>query len=343
MSGTAPRVSVVVPCRNERHTITAFIENLRVQECVPGSFEVIIADGMSDDGTRQFLAEIAAVRGEIRVIDNPAKAVSPGLNAAIAVARGEIVIRMDVHTVYSRDYIRCCVDELERTGASNVGGPALTKASGYFQRANAAAYGSAFAVGGARFHQASYEGFVDTVPYGCWRRDTLYRIGFFDENLIRNQDDELNLRLIRSGGTIWQSPRIRSWYRPRSTAGSLFRQYYQYGYWKVAVIRKHKASGSWRHFVPGLAALCGFVLLLASFASETAAIILATGLALWFGLAVVATVGACRRTGWWDTAPILPIVFGIYHLAYGLGFVHGVVAASLGHTKAGPSVSGLTR
>ena len=112
------------------------------------------------------------------------------------------------------------VDPLDETGADNVGGPALTRADGYLASAIAAAYHSSFACGGARFHQASYEGAVDTVTYGCWRRALFDRIGFFDETLVRNQDDELNLRIVRSGGTIWQSPRIVSWYRPRATLGA---------------------------------------------------------------------------------------------------------------------------
>src|SRR4029453_11974231 len=129
---------------------------------------------------------------------------------------------------------------LRETDADNVGGPAHTKGIGYLQSAICAAYHSPFAVGGARFHQVDYEGDVDTVTYGCWPRKVFDQIGFFDEEFIRNQDDEFNLRLTRMGGKLWQSPRIKSWYRPRNSLRSLFRQYMQYGYWKVRVIQKHK-------------------------------------------------------------------------------------------------------
>jgi GT2 family glycosyltransferase len=185
----------------------------------------------------------------VRTIDNPRRVVSPGLNAAIRAARGAIVIRMDAHTSYAPDYCRRCVAELERTGADNVGGPARTRTQGTRARAFAAAYHSPFSTG-ARFHDENYEGWIDTVPYGCWRKETLERLGLFDETLVRNQDDELNLRLIRAGGKIWQSPDIVSWYSPRATLTALFLQYFQYGFWKAAVVRKHRLPGSWRHLVP---------------------------------------------------------------------------------------------
>jgi len=320
---TAPRVSVIVPCRNERGAITGFLENLRIQKDVPGGLEIIIADGLSNDGTRELLQHEASSRTDLLIIDNPAGEVSPGLNAAVRFARGEIIVRMDVHTEYAPDYIRTCVQELARTGAANVGGPALTRASDYFQRVNAAAYGSPFAIGGARFHDQAFEGFVDTVPYGCWLKSTLIDAGLFDEHFVRNQDDELNFRLTRSGGRIWQTPRIRSWYQPRRTPGSLFRQYFQYGYWKVAVIRKHRVPASWRHLVPAAAVLTGGALAIGAFYSSAVAFVLTTLVVGWLSLAAVATVDACRRVKQWELAPVLPAVFAIYHLAYGFGFLRG--------------------
>src|SRR5262249_25260654 len=122
----------------------------------------------------------------------------------------------------------------------------------YVSRAIAAAFRSPFSAGGANSHDPRHEGPVDSVYLGCWRRDVFSRVGLFDEELVRNQDDEWNLRLIRSGGTIWQSPRIRSWYRPRASLAALFQQYRQYGYWKVRVIQKHRRPASPRHLVPVL-------------------------------------------------------------------------------------------
>src|SRR5262249_37522272 len=139
----------------------------------------------------------------------------------------------------------------EETGADKVGGPWVAEGKGYVGRAIAAAFQSPFAVGGARGHDPNYEGIVDLVYLGCWRRGVFDWFGLFDEELVRNQDDEFDLQLIRAGGTIWQSPRIRSWNQPRGSLRTLFLQYMQYGYWKVRVIQKHKIPASTRHLMPG--------------------------------------------------------------------------------------------
>lgn len=340
---SAPLLSVIVPCRNERGAIDAFLAAVRAQVPVPGGFEVIIADGSSDDGTRARLDDLARQDARFLVIDNPARTVSAGLNLAIRRARGEVIARLDVHSEYAPDYLLRCVEELGRTGAANVGGPARTRAAGYFQRANAAAYGSAFAVGGARFHDESFEGNVDTVPYGCWRRETLERLGGFDESFIRNQDDELNLRIVRGGGTIWQTPRIRSWYWPRSGPVALFRQYFQYGYWKVRVLRKHRLPASWRHLVPGVAVAGGLVLLVLAPWFPAAGVLFAAACGGWLLLALAAAVQAGRRTRDWAVVPALPLVFALYHVAYGAGFLLGLADAASGRAATRGSVSELTR
>lgn len=285
---------------------------------------MIVADGMSDDGTREILERLAREDARLRMIDNPGRIVSTGLNAAIRTARGSIILRMDAHTEYAPDYIRQCIAVLQETGADNVGGPAQTKGQGYTQSAICAAFHSPFAVGGARFHDTEYEGYVDTVPYGCWPREVFQRIGLFDEELVRNQDDEFNLRLTRAGGRIWQSPRIKSWYRPRGSLTALWRQYAQYGYWKVRVIQKHRLPASVRHLVPG-----GFVLAVMTVPPLS----LVWPAAIWGWLGLLGVYGACTlaasvltaaRAGW-TLLPLLPVVFACYHLAYGYGFLRGVV------------------
>ncbi len=326
------QISIVAACRNEIRHIRPFLESLLSQDMNGLRWEAIIADGMSDDGTREVLDEYAARHPELRVLANPGRIVSTGLNAAIRAARGEIVLRMDAHTCYAPDYCWCSVETLERTGADNAGGPARTRVSGSRASAVAAAYHSRFSTGGARFHDENFEGWVDTVPYGCWRKATLVRLGLFDETLVRNQDDELNLRLLRAGGKIWQNPQIRSWYSPRPSLAALFRQYFQYGYWKVAVIRKHRLPGSWRHLVPAVFVL-GNAFLLAAMAVAAAA-----GVPDWFyrigalwlaqagayaAASLTASVAAAWRRGW-ETLPYLPAVFSAYHFSYGAGFLAGL-------------------
>jgi glycosyltransferase involved in cell wall biosynthesis len=319
---------VIVPCRNEAGYIERFVADVLAQEPVEGGVEVIIADGRSSDGTREALAQLAAADPRVVVIDNPAGTVSHGLNAALGRARGSVIARMDVHTSYATDYLRRCVEVLESSGADNVGGPARTRAIGLVSRAIAIGYASSFAVGGARFHDPDHAGDVDTVPYGCWRKRTLTDLGGFDEALVRNQDDELNLRLRLRGGRIHQSPAIRSWYHPRDSLPALARQYFQYGYWKVRVIRKHGQPASWRHLVPGAAVAAGGALAAASPFSAAALVILAIASATWLLLALAAGVAACRRAGDWAALPLMPAVFATYHAAYGAGFLAGLADAA---------------
>jgi GT2 family glycosyltransferase len=293
------------------------------QEPPPDGFEVIVADGLSDDGTRDILKWLADEDPRMRVVDNPGRIVSTGLNAAIRAARGRIIARMDGHTEYASDYLRQCLTVLQETGADNVGGPWIARGDGFLGQAIAAAFQSPFAVGGARGHDPSYTGWVDTVYLGCWPREVFDRVGLFDEEFVRNQDDEFNLRHTLAGGRLWQSPRIKSWYRPRESLGSLFRQYLQYGYWKVRVIQKHKRPAALRHLVPGLFVCSLGMLSLASLWWRPAA---------WGGLALAVMYGVCnvmascltaaRRQ--WKLLPLLPLVFACYHLAYGCGFLHGL-------------------
>jgi succinoglycan biosynthesis protein ExoA len=319
----APTVSVIVPCRNEKDHIQACVGSILAQELSPEDFEIIVADGMSDDGTQEILKQLAQEAPHLRVIDNPRRIVSTGLNAAIAVARGAVIVRMDAHTEYASDYVRQCLTVLRETSADNVGGPARTKSSGYLQSAICAAYHSPFAVGGARFHQVEYEGYVDTVTYGCWPRKVFDQIGFFDEELIHNQDDEFNLRLIRMGGKIWQSPRIRSWYRPRSSLRSLFRQYMQYGYWKVRVIQKHRRPASVRHLVPGSFVLSLIVLPLISLWWPVAAWVWLGLVGIYCGCNIAVSMLIAARQAW-ILLLLLPLVFACYHFSYGYGFLSGV-------------------
>ena len=332
-SVTPIRVTAVSPCRNERGHIGPFLESLLSQDYPADQWELIVADGMSDDGTREILREMESrYAPRLRVIDNPGRIVSTGLNAAIRQARGHYLVRMDCHTEYAPDFIRRSIEVLEQTGADNAGGPARTRARTYLQRAIAAAYHSPFSCGGASFHNDDFEGYSDTVPYGCWKTGRLKELGLFDESLVRNQDDELNLRITRAGGKIWQSPKIRSWYYPRPRLGALFRQYFQYGFWKVAVIRKHRIPASWRHLVPGAFAAANVLLPAAAVISWMGgwpAAEMAFGGTLlimdgcYLAVSLLASLTTARRSGW-NLLPVLPLIFAIYHVSYGIGFLTGL-------------------
>lgn len=339
------KISVIIPCRNEKGQIREFLDSVLAQEFEPGwEMEVLVADGMSDDGTREVLRSYAARASNVHMIGNPGRIVSTGLNAAIEASTGDIVIRLDAHTTYAKDYIRECVNALEKSGADNVGGPWVARGRGRTGRAIAAAFQSRFCAGGGRAHDPNYEGEVDTVYLGCWPRAVFRKTGLFDPDLVRNQDDEFNFRLKRLGGRIWQSPRIKSCYTPRDSIAALFRQYMQYGFWKMAVIRKHRALAAWRHAVPPLfvgSILIGAVLvaLAAMLGMSSVATWIGAALAgelLIYALACTAAAMAFVRSLDLPALLILPLIMAVYHIAYGSGFLLGVLRPVRRRTEGAP-------
>ncbi len=337
-------VSLITPCRNEAEHVEAFVDAALAQQLPPGwALMLIVADGASDDGTRERLQRRAATEPRLVLVDNPAGATAQGLNLALARARGECTVRLDVHTTYAPDYVQACLAALQRTGAANVGGPWQPQIgpgrAGWIARAWASRFGS----GGAASRRVGYSGPVDTVYLGAWRTETLRALGGFDETLLRTEDDDLNLRILRGGGTVWQDASIRSWYRPRASFGALAAQMYQYGYWKWPLIRKHRLPASLRHLVPGLyvgAVALGLLLglLHAGFAAAALALVALHTLA---ALAAAATVAAPWRQplGWlavaWATLCM--------HAAYGTGFLHALLDHALRGGRAGRAATRLTR
>ena len=195
---------------------------------------------------------------------------------------------------------------------------------------------------------------MDTVYLGCWPRSTFEKFGLFDEELVRNQDDEHNLRITRGGGKVYQSPKIKSWYRPRGSLKALFKQYMQYGYWKVRVIQKHKLPASIRHLVPGafvlalmlLFLLSVFSFLLSAFAPNfqvsTFSFSFLAALAAYALCVLVASVVTAAKTEW-KLLPVLPLVFGCYHFGYGFGFLRGILDFVILRRGASVSFTKLTR
>ena len=337
-------VSIIVPCRNEAGHIDTFLASALAQWLPPGwALQLLVADGASDDGTRAQLDRWAAQESRLRVIDNPERITSAALNRAIEQADGEIIVRMDVHTVYAEDYVAACIAALQRSGATCVGGAWRPVGEAGRQRAIARAFESRFGSGGAASRQADLEGEVDTVYLGAWRRDDLVRLGGFDENLVRNQDDELALRIVRGGGRVWQSAAIRSWYTPRGSFRALFRQFWQYGYWKVAVIRKHRLPAAPRHLVP-FAFVAALALLAAiSFFWPPAGWALA-GLLGVYGAAALASAAAIARP-WREPLQWagIGLATACMHIGYGLGFARGLWDFGITRRAPGSAATRLTR
>lgn len=315
-------LSVIVPCRNERQHIDAFCDSATRQVLPEGwQMEVLIADGESDDGTRQRLQERCAEDLRLVLVDNPGRIVSTGLNACIARARGEVIARLDVHSEFAPDYLAQCIAALARTGADNVGGAWVARGTGPTGAAVAAAFQCRWVVGGARSRDTDFEGEVDTVYLGCWPRGVFERYGGFDEALVRNQDDEHNLRLRLAGARIWQSRAIRSTYQPRNSLKHLFSQQRQYGYWRPFVMRKHGQPGAPRQLVPAafVAAVMGSVALLPWTVLPLAALAAAYGAYL-----ALACTAAAKAAGDWALLPRLPATIAAFHVGYGLGTWRGL-------------------
>lgn len=355
--GPPPAVSAVLPCRNERGHIEAAVRSVLAQMPPEGGYEVIVVDGMSDDGTREVLQRLAQEDARLRVLDNPQRITPVAMNLGILASRGRYIAIMGSHNRYAEDYLTRAVAFLDRRPeVDNVGGSMIAEGTTYVQKAVAVAFHHPFGVGGSRWHDPAWDGPSDTVFGGVYRREVFDRIGLFDETLVRNQDDELNLRLTRAGGVIWHTPELRSWYSPRRQLGQLFQQYRQYGYWKVPVIRKHRLPASPRHLVPAVFVLAvfGFPAVALALGVAAAAGAPTAGLALgalavgggvavaYTGVNLLASLHAAATSGW-RFLPVLPLVFGCLHLGYGIGFLEGLLAFLTGRSSTARAQRQLTR
>jgi len=321
----APFVSVVMPVRNEAALISQSLAAILAQDYPADRMEVIVVDGESSDGTREILEQYGRFEPRLTVLNNPDRIVPCALNIGILHARGEVVIRVDSHTVISSDYVSKCVEYLQRGDAENVGGLMCPSGRTYFGRAVAMATSSPFGIGGSRFHYSKREQYTDTVYLGAYRRETLDRIGLFDEELICNQDYELNYRLRAAGGRILCTPKIHSLYYCRESPADLFQQYFRYGFWKVRTLKKHPRSLRARHliapaFVSGILLLAVLGLLF-----PVAWTLLLLGLSLYLVLAGTFALVKVIPSGSLILWPGIMFAFFILHLAWGLGFWRGIL------------------
>ncbi len=287
--------------------------------------EIVIADGMSVDRTRRLITELADGSGmSVQIVDNEEMTAAAGLNRALAHSVGEIVIRIDGHCEVDPDYVTECVKLLESGRAEGVGGPIETIGETARARVIAIAMSSTFGVGGSAFRTTNdREMYTDTVAFPGYSREVIERVGPFNEELIRDQDDEYNFRIRKAGGRILLSPRIRSRYYSRGTFRSLWRQYYQYGYWKVRVLQMHPRQMSFRHFVPAGFVISLLVLAAGSVISDLILIAFACTLAVYS----VANFLSAWRAAHDGKAGIPGIMWSvvILHVSYGSGFIVGVI------------------
>ena len=321
----SPFVTVIMPIRNEAAFIKQGLGSVLAQNYPAERMEVIIADGMSDDGTREIVQSMQARHPNLRLIDNPGQIVPTGMNAAIAQARGEIIVRVDGHCEIAHDYVRRCVEHLREDNVDGVGGPIDTIGETPLAEVIAVAMSSPFGVGGSAFRTVTDKTMlVDSIAFPAYTRAAIERAGPYDEELVRNQDDEYNYRLRKLGAKLLLASDIHSRYYSRGSIRSLWRQYFQYGYWKVRVMQKHPRQMSPRQFAPPL--LAGSLLLGLATApfSRTARRVFAGVAGLYLTANLIASVLTARKAGA-RTLPLLPPTFATLHLSYGLGFLVGLV------------------
>ena len=332
MTQDLPLVSVVIPVRNEAGFIARNLDAVLAQDYPPDRLEILVADGMSEDGTRDIVREYhsnGAKHGgaAVELVDNPERIMPTGTNAAIRRARGDVILLLGGHASLPRDYIRACVDELLRSDADCVGGAMVSVGEGPTGEAIAAAMSSPFGIGNSGFRTgAPGEGArpADTVPFGAFRRRVFERIGLFNPNMVRHQDYELNYRLRQSGGTILLLPSLRATYHVRPSLQSLARQYWQYGIWKGRFVRNHPDSLRPRHLAPSMLVLAFVVTTIAALflpAARIAWLVLLAAYAAFLLLAVFTMRGRLA----WDRLLRLPVVIMILHMGYGSGFWYGLI------------------
>ncbi len=330
-----PVVSSVIPCRNEVHYIGQCLDSLIRCDYPKDRLEVLVCDGMSDDGTREIVAGYAARHSYIRLVDNPERITPCAMNAGIRESHGDVIMPMGAHAVYSPSYISHLVAALEETGADNVGGVLVTlPANGRpLPRALAVGLSHPFGVGNSYFRIGAAERReVDTVPFGCYRRSVFDRIGVFDPELVRNQDDELNARLLKRGGRIVLIPEVVSYYYARGSLRQVARMFYQYGYFKPLAAWKVGQIMTVRQLVPAL--FVGALALTAVLAPwlEPARLGLAGIVGAYMAAAATSAALALRKHGLRCSALLL-VVFPVVHVSYGLGSIVAVLERLLGRRR----------
>lgn len=321
----SPRLSVVVPFRDEGESLLRCLRSLLDQDLDPEAYEVILVNGNPDDSPASGI-ELLRQRSETRIesIENPRANTPSGLNLGVARAEGDAFLIFGAHSEAERSFLRSTLEELQKTNADCVGGALESVGDGYLGDAIAAVLSSPFGVGNSKFRTSSCEGYVDTVAYGAYRHEVFDTIGAFDERLFRNQDIEFNYRLRKAGGKIWMSPKIKSYYHVPATFGGFVRQAFSNGFWNVRTWKLVPGSLALRHFVPlaFVMALLGGVALapLVDFGAQLLAIILLS----YISVAIISSVVTARRRGL-TLFPVLPGLFFAIHVAYGLGSLWGLL------------------
>jgi glycosyltransferase involved in cell wall biosynthesis len=311
-----------MPVRNEATHIAAGLQSVLDQTFDAARTEIVVVDGESEDGTVEIARAVLHGRANSRVIHNPGRSIPSGMNAGLAGATADVIVRVDGHSRLAPNYVQRCVELLSESRAANVGGLMRPRGDGVIGRAMALALSSKFGIGDSRFHYLERREYVDTVYLGAFRREALEGVGGYDEWLLANEDFELNHRIREAGFGVLLSPEIRSTYIPRASLRSIASQFYNYGRWKAQVMRKHPSSVRPRHLAaPALVATLSVCL-------PGFALTRKRWLLLPAGLYLTATIlGAAFSARPKRLTPALMLVFPAIHLSWGTGVLSGLLRA----------------
>ncbi|MDU6807956.1 MAG: glycosyltransferase family 2 protein [Clostridium sp.] len=315
-------VSVVMPIYNEEKFISNCIESLLLQNYPKENMEWIFVDGNSTDRTVEFVEKYRCKYPQlISIMNNPNKTVPYAMNIGINVAKGKYIIRLDAHADYNKDYISKCVFWLDRTNADNVGGIAETKSKGFIGESIAIMLSSKFGVGNSQFRTNGVSGYVDTVPFGAFRKEVFDKLGGYDERLTRNQDNEMNFRIRNNGGKIYLSDEIRFSYYCRDSIKSISDMAIKNGMWNVITMKLCPGSMGVRHFVPFVFLLSVIILPILSLLNMFFLKVFIAELVLYFTLDIIFSFQATKS---FEYLPMVFILFPIFHLTYGFGSLKGL-------------------
>jgi glycosyltransferase involved in cell wall biosynthesis len=320
--------SLIVPLRDEERYVERCLNSLLENNYPAEKYEIILVDGMSEDKTPEILAEFAAKKSGIRILQNPRQITSFGLNIGLRHAKGTYVFFILAHVVYAPDYLSTAIALLNSGIADGVGAPFRTATDTPLRSAIFAATDCYFGNGGSRHYRLNYEGFANTIFSGAYKRECIERVGGYDEECIRVQDMELNYRIIEGGGRLYITPKLNLCYYPRATLISLLKRYFVNGFWKIKVYTKHLTTAYWIHVLPAFFVLFFLLLFVLSFVNPY--------YINWFiGFSVLyltsnvyfSILGALKSR--LSSLILLSVIFPIMHLSFGLGLFAGFIKFSL--------------
>lgn len=316
-------ISVVMPVYNEEKYIENCIDSLLLQDYPQECMEWIFVDGMSSDRTRELImAYIEKYPKLIKLLSNSNKTVPYAMNIGIKNARGKYIIRLDAHADYNNDYISKCVYYLDTTDADNVGGVAETKSKGSVGNAIAKMLSSRFGVGNSEFRTNGESGYIDTVPFGAFRREVFEKWGGYDERLTRNQDNEMNYRIRKNGGKIYLSSDIKLSYYCRDSIKGISDMAVKNGMWNVITMKLCPGSMGVRHFIPLAFLLSLIILPIAGIIYHPIWWLFALEMKLYFVLDCL--FSAMQASGIKEFF-LLFLLFPVFHITYGAGSLKGIL------------------